>query len=348
MGRHYTAKPRRPRVRHAAGRCGMPPCRLSASTPPSPRSPPTSGTPSPARQPLAHALLAALEDSGCVARAPAGRPATPALWDGDTLVAAMPLYLKAHSYGEYVFDWAWADAYQRHGLDYYPVARRPALHAGARPAHPRPRRGQPGALLRQVLAQVRNSGASSFHLLFPTDEGNRLAAGGQLEIRHGCSSHWQNAGYPGFDDFLARLAQPKRKKIRQERRKVAGGRASPSASCAGRIGPTTGPSSTPATPAPTPSTARRPISRWASSPTTPPARRLRADDRRARPASRWRRASSCDADALYGRYWGATEIHPLPVTSRPATLPGHRLRHRRRHFPLRGRRPGRTQAVARP
>ena len=68
--------------------------------------------------PLAHALLAGLEASGCVAPRTGWTPRHAALWEGDTLVAAMPLYLKAHSYGEYVFDWAWADAYQRHGLRY--------------------------------------------------------------------------------------------------------------------------------------------------------------------------------------------------------------------------------------
>lgn len=172
--------------------------------------------------PLAHALLAGLEASGCVAPRTGWTPRHAALWEGDTLVAAMPLYLKAHSYGEYVFDWAWADAYQRHGLDYYPK------WLAALPFTPVPGQrilGRDEAsrqlLLARVLEMVRHSGASSFHLLFPTDEEADWLQAAGLELRHGVQFHWHNAGYASFDDFLARLTHAKRKKIRQERRKVA-------------------------------------------------------------------------------------------------------------------------------
>ena len=170
---------------------------------------------------LSHAFLATLERSGCVSPRTGWTPRHAALWDGDRLLAAMPLYLKNHSYGEYVFDWAWADAYRRHGLDYYPK------WLAAVPFTPIPGRRILGrdtasrkTLIAQVLEQVRDSGASSFHVLFPdADEAGWLAEAG-LELRHGVQFHWHNSGYRDFDDFLARLAQPKRKKIRQERRKV--------------------------------------------------------------------------------------------------------------------------------
>ncbi|WP_153161241.1 GNAT family N-acetyltransferase [Zoogloea sp. 1C4] len=171
---------------------------------------------------LSHAFLAALETSGCVAPGTGWVPQHAALWDGPRLLAAMPLYLKHHSYGEYVFDWAWADAYRRHGLDYYPK------WLSALPFTPVPGLRVLGVdeasrrtLISRVIAQVRDSGASSLHVLFPTEEETGWLAEAGLEIRHGVQFHWQNAGYRDFDDFLARLAQPKRKKIRQERRKVA-------------------------------------------------------------------------------------------------------------------------------
>lgn len=172
--------------------------------------------------PLAHAFLSTLEASGCVAPRTGWTPRHASLWEGDTLLAAMPLYLKAHSYGEYVFDWAWADAYQRHGLDYYPK------WLAAPPFTPVPGRRILGrdeasrrALLGQVLALVRHSGASSFHLLFPTAEEAGWLQEAGLALRHGVQFHWHNAGYRSFDDFLGRLTHTKRKKIRQERRKVA-------------------------------------------------------------------------------------------------------------------------------
>ena len=171
---------------------------------------------------LSHAFLSALEESACVTPRSGWGPRHAALWEGERLLAAMPLYLKSHSYGEYVFDWAWADAYRRHGLDYYPK------WLAAVPFTPVPGRrilGRDEASRRQLLAllldEVRESGASSLHVLFPTDEETAWLAEAGLEIRHGVQFHWRNAGYRDFDDFLGQLAQPKRKKIRQERRKVA-------------------------------------------------------------------------------------------------------------------------------
>lgn len=171
---------------------------------------------------LRHAFLQALEHSGCVGPGTGWQPRHAALWAGGELLAAMPLYLKAHSYGEYVFDWAWAEAYQRNGLAYYPKW----LAAVPFTPVPGPRLlGTDGAarqaLLDGVLAMVEESGGSSFHLLFPTDEEADWLQARGLMLRTGVQFHWRNRGYGDFEAFLASLSRDKRKKIRQERRRVA-------------------------------------------------------------------------------------------------------------------------------
>ena len=171
-----------------------------------------------------HAFLAALQSSGCVGEGTGWHPHFVRVDAPDgTLVAAAPLYLKAHSYGEYVFDWAWADAYQRHGLRYYPKG----LVAVPFTPVPGPRllardAGARAALVRALLEQCSALRLSSLHVLFPATpgEGDALAAAGLMR-RRGVQFHWTNAGWPDFDAFLGALAQPKRKKIRAERRKVA-------------------------------------------------------------------------------------------------------------------------------
>ena len=167
-------------------------------------------------------FLHALHASGCAAPDTGWAPQFLTLWQGDTLAAAVPLYVKSHSYGEYVFDWSWADASERSGRRYYPkwLAAVPFTPVGgsrliARDEHAR------AALLDALLALAERSGLSSLHLLFaPPAQLDHLAARGLLR-RHGVQFHWRNAGYRTFEDFLAALTQPKRKKIRAERRKVA-------------------------------------------------------------------------------------------------------------------------------
>ncbi|QDF96570.1 GNAT family N-acetyltransferase [Azoarcus sp. DD4] len=171
---------------------------------------------------LSHAYLDTLEQTGCVGGRTGWTPRHATLWRSGELVAAMPLYIKQHSYGEYVFDWAWADAYQRHGLDYYPkwlcalpFTPIPGQRLLGRTADDR--RG----LLDKLLTLAADSGLSSLHILFPDeDEGQWMTDAGLL-LRQGVQFHWQNAGYTGFEDFLAGLNHEKRKKIRQERRRAA-------------------------------------------------------------------------------------------------------------------------------
>ncbi|MCG5260205.1 GNAT family N-acetyltransferase [Cupriavidus gilardii] len=181
----------------------------------------------PGRTPfLRHAFLHALHASGSASDDTGWSPRYLTLWkdaaDGERLAAAMPLYAKAHSYGEYVFDWAWADAYAQNGLEYYPK------WLAAIPFTPvqGTRLLAENALARELLLQValtlaEQSQLSSLHVLFPDDAEAALMEQAGMLMRHGVQFHWTNPGYPDFEAFLATLSQKKRKNIRAERRRVA-------------------------------------------------------------------------------------------------------------------------------
>ena len=177
---------------------------------------------------MRHAYLAAMHASGSATTKTGWTPRFLTLWRGKALHAACALYLKTHSYGEYVFDWAWADAYQRHGIAYYPKALIappftpvPGSRLLARDAAAR------AALVRAVVAWCSEEELSSLHLLFVGDEDAAACADAGFMMRHNVQFHWENAApatgapFADFDSFLASLAQEKRKKIRQERRKVS-------------------------------------------------------------------------------------------------------------------------------
>ena len=170
---------------------------------------------------LAYAFLDSLQRTGCVSGRSGWKPQYLVCRREGALTGAVPLYLKSHSYGEYVFDWAWADAYERHGLAYYPkllaaVPFTPATGPRLLCRDAATRR----SLARALVAIARDSAVSSLHVLFPTDEEARdLREAGMLE-RRGVQFHWRNPGYATFDAFLAELSHDKRKKIRQERRRV--------------------------------------------------------------------------------------------------------------------------------
>ena len=173
---------------------------------------------------MRHEYLAAMEQSGSAKPASGWTPRFITLWRGAELHAGCALYLKEHSYGEYVFDWAWANAYEQHGLAYYPKALAavpftpvPGTRLLARDANAR------AALVQAIMAWCKQEKQSSFHMLFgaPDDVAAFEQAG--LMLRHTVQFHWtQRSENPWrtFDEFLASLAQEKRKKIRQERRKV--------------------------------------------------------------------------------------------------------------------------------
>ncbi len=185
-------------------------------------------TPTPFMQ---HAYLRAMQDTQAACPDTGWDLHIVTLWQRDPgppdagaerLCAAAPCYLKSHSYGEYVFDWAWADAYQRHGLRYYPKAlvaapftpvpgsRLLAIDEAARIA-----------LVRALIQFTEQHALSSLHLLFGDEADMQACTQAGLMLRHTVQFHWHNASYPDFEDFLAHLSQEKRKKIRQERRKVA-------------------------------------------------------------------------------------------------------------------------------
>ncbi len=170
---------------------------------------------------LSHAFLHALHESGCASAKTGWAPCHLTLWRDSRLAAAMPLYLKSHSYGEYVFDWAWADAYQRHGLRYYPKL----LNAVPFTPVTGPRLlatsgADRGALLEAALEFARDTGVSSLHCLFPAAPEVAAFESAGLMLRASVQFHWSNEGFSDFEDFLARMNHDKRKKIRQERRKV--------------------------------------------------------------------------------------------------------------------------------
>jgi predicted N-acyltransferase len=168
-------------------------------------------------------FLRALHDSGSAVGETGWEPQFLIVSRQGELVAACPLYLKAHSYGEYVFDWAWADAYRRHRLRYYPKL----LDAVPFTPVPGPRllavddAGR-DLLLAAIQQLAREGGMSSAHLLFLDDADQRAARRGGWMMRSTVQFHWTNRDppYADFSDFLASLQRDKRKKIQQERRRV--------------------------------------------------------------------------------------------------------------------------------
>ena len=205
---------------------------------------------------MRHEYLAAMHSTGCASIDTGWTPRFITLWLGkngkEVLQGACALYLKDHSYGEFVFDHAWANAYQQHGLPYYPKALIappftpvPGSRLLARDADSRQ------LLLKAVIAWCEKENLSSLHLLFCSDDDVETCKAESLMLRHTVQFHWtncaptlavsraalppegaifprdgssekctSNTGYADFDDFLATMAQDKRKKIRAERRKV--------------------------------------------------------------------------------------------------------------------------------
>jgi uncharacterized protein len=180
------------------------------------------GEPSAACPMLRWEFLSGLEQTGCTTAESGWQPIPLTVRDDHgNLVGAAPLYVKGHSYGEYVFDWAWADAYQRAGLDYFPkllvaipFSPIPGARLLAKSAEIR------AELMNALQTQVESAGLSSAHALFPDDTDLAALKSAGWLIRENVQFHWHNPGYGSFDDYLAALTQPKRKKVKAERRKV--------------------------------------------------------------------------------------------------------------------------------
>ena len=174
---------------------------------------------------MRHEYFAALHASGSAVPSTGWAPHFLTIGSGGALSAACALYLKSHSYGEYVFDWAWADAYRRHGMRYYPKL------LGAVPFTPVPgtrllaRDAASRGLLLDVLRRHASEiGVSSAHVLFVTDDERQAFAAAGWMIREGVQFHWTQDPSDPCSDFaglLSRMQREKRKKIQQERRRVA-------------------------------------------------------------------------------------------------------------------------------
>ena len=179
---------------------------------------------------IQHAFLAALEGSGCASARTGWQPRHMLLMNGDEPIAVMPLYTKDNSYGEFVFDWGWAEAYQRYGLNYYPklVTAIPFTPVAG------PRAGVSSAeapqtvfkaLLDALHRLAAEHGCSSWHLLFPDQplqaSLQAMKESGAFLQREAVQFHWYNRGYLAFDDFLAGLRSSRRKNVKRERRLVA-------------------------------------------------------------------------------------------------------------------------------
>lgn len=169
---------------------------------------------------LQHAFLAGLEQTGCLRTDWGWRPQHPTLWRGNTLVAAAPGYLKDNSHGEFVFDHAWANAYARYGLDYYPkwligIPYTPVTGPRLLAADDDLRR----RLLDGMIAEATRNQWSSVHVNFPPERESGAFSPEWL-ARCDVQFHWRNRGWKDFPEFLAALQPKKRKNIRQERAKV--------------------------------------------------------------------------------------------------------------------------------
>jgi uncharacterized protein len=174
---------------------------------------------------LSHAFLSALEDSGSAGQRTGWLPLHLVAESCGELIGCVPMYLKSHSYGEYVFDWGWANAYERAGGKYYPKLQvsvpftpvpgprllvRPGLGAWAR-----------ATLAHGLVSAAEQLGVSSLHVTFcREDEWHEFGRAGLLK-RQGVQYHWHNRGYRTFDDFLGALKSSKRKTIRKERARVS-------------------------------------------------------------------------------------------------------------------------------
>ena len=180
---------------------------------------------------VSHAYLYALQQSGCATKQFGWHAQFLTLWQDRRLLGAMPLYLKMNSYGEHVFDFAWADAYRQNGLRYYPKL---VCTVPFTPVTGKRLLAAPGAdgdevralLLDSALRFATKAGVSSLHCLFLDQADAREAQAQGMMLRQDVQFHWQNIdpvqnrGYRDFDEYLAALSRDKRKRIKQERRKV--------------------------------------------------------------------------------------------------------------------------------
>ncbi len=177
---------------------------------------------------IRHEFLCTLETERCADRHKGWRAQHILLRSDDTLelIGAIPLYLKNHSWGEFVFDWSWASAFARHGIDYYPkLSSAVPFTPASGPRLLTASKGDPGQI-RMALANALRSlaqelGVSSAHVLFAETEDMQVLRSLGFLARNDCQFHWRNREYSSFDDFIATFRADKRKKALRERRRVS-------------------------------------------------------------------------------------------------------------------------------
>jgi hypothetical protein len=176
---------------------------------------------------LRHEFFLALEESGCAAARTGWEPQHLVIEDAaGELAAAMPLFRKSHSRGEFVFDFSWAAAYAQQGLRYYPkllaaVPFTPVSGARLLLAPQADAKALTKSAIRTVIEHARTERMSSWHVLFPTEDTAADLQRAGLILRRDCQFHWYNHGYDSFESFLATFTAEKRKKAKRERRRVA-------------------------------------------------------------------------------------------------------------------------------
>ena len=169
-----------------------------------------------------HEFLSALENNHCVGEQFGWYPYHLSVRNSEKiLVGACPLYIKTNSYGEFVFDWTWASAYEQVGLDYYPklvccVPYNPVSGNRLLSEDPTVK----SIMITQIIAMSEKLKLSGFHCLFTNNEDTQLCENQQLQLRLGCQYHWKNQNYSSFDEFLSTFVSRKRKKVNRERRMV--------------------------------------------------------------------------------------------------------------------------------
>ncbi len=173
---------------------------------------------------LRHEFLQALEQHNCVGADFGWLPRHITIYEGDELIGAMPLYEKYNSYGEFVFDHAWAEAYQRAGLAYFPklVSSIPYTPGSGQRLLVKQGLFEKVApiLLKSAINFAEKQKLSSLHILFPNTDQQDWLEKQEMLVRHDCQFHWYNDNYQSFDDFLSTLTSKKRKNIKQERKRV--------------------------------------------------------------------------------------------------------------------------------
>ena len=175
---------------------------------------------------MRHEFLAALEHTRCVGAERGWQPRPITLSDAHGLAAAAAVFLKDNSFGEFVFDFAWAEAYARHGLEYYPkltlaVPFTPATGPRLLVREGLQRRTLAARLLAALCDLAREHGCSSAHALFLDEQDREACAASGWLLRRDCQFHWHNRGYQSFEQYLATFTAEKRKKAHRERRRVA-------------------------------------------------------------------------------------------------------------------------------